>query len=58
MINWINYLKYLLGKPAKGISRWTAFWCRLKKHPAGVIWYNPSGLEPDMRCSKCFDDLG
>jgi len=33
-------------------------WCRWRGHPAGVFWYNPSGMEPDMRCKGCGEDLG
>ena len=32
--------------------------CRLHGHPAGVIWYNTCGQEPDMSCKGCGDDLG
>jgi hypothetical protein len=31
--------------------------CRAKGHPSGPIWYS-NGLEPDMRCKVCGDDLG
>lgn len=41
-----------------GWREWTrAVWCRLRGHPYGVFWYNPSGLEPDMHCRNCGDDL-
>ena len=33
-------------------------WCRLRNHPAGVVWYNAGGTEPDMHCRHCGDDLG
>jgi len=36
---------------------WQILWCRLRGHPAGVIWYS-SGNSPDMRCQCCGDDLG
>ncbi len=32
--------------------------CRMRNHPEGVYWYNPTGFEPDMHCKGCFDDLG
>jgi len=32
--------------------------CRWRGHPAGVQWYNPGGMEPDMTCKECGDDLG
>ena len=38
-------------------KNWTNFWCRFRGHP-GVWWYNPGGLEPDMHCQRCGEDLG
>lgn len=38
-------------------TRPTRFICRWRGHPAGVFW-NSSGLEPDMRCQGCGEDLG
>ena len=32
--------------------------CRARNHPAGVYWYNVGGLEPDMQCRGCGEDLG
>jgi hypothetical protein len=32
--------------------------CRWQGHPHGVVWYNTNGLEPDMTCKNCGDDLG
>lgn len=49
-----NWWKYLLQKP---FSLRTLF-CRVRKHPYGVVWFNPSGTEPDMSCKNCGDDLG
>lgn len=31
--------------------------CRWRGHPAGVVW-NSHGLEPDMTCKGCGEDLG
>lgn len=39
-------------------SRWCAFWCRWRGHPAGVWFYNPGAYEADMHCKNCGDDLG
>lgn len=36
---------------------WHNAWCRARGHP-GVFWYNPGGLEPDMHCRRCGEDLG
>ena len=52
----VSWWKYLLAKPAEGVSLWTAFWCRARGH-RGVIWYS-SEYEPDMHCKNCYDDLG
>jgi hypothetical protein len=55
---WWNYLItgrcYPKDKPVIG---WRQFWCRLRGHPCGPIWYNPGGLEPDMSCKNCGDQL-
>lgn len=32
--------------------------CRMRGHQYGVVWFNMSGLEPDMRCKNCGEDLG
>lgn len=32
--------------------------CRARNHPYGVVWYNPCGLEPNMDCNGCGEDLG
>lgn len=52
-----DWWQYLLIKN-KDTSRLTTFICRIKGHPYGVIWYNANGLEPDMHCKNCYDDLG
>ena len=28
-------------------------WCRLRGHPAGQVFYNPGGTEPDESCRNC-----
>lgn len=54
----LDWWKYLLAKPARGTTIGRAFWCRIKNHPSGLVWYNPCGLEPDMRCKNCGDFIG
>lgn len=54
----IDWWKYLCAKPARGTNRMVAFWCRMHGHPAGVEFYNPGGIEPNMHCRCCGDDLG
>jgi hypothetical protein len=59
-MKWFNYWwwQYLLLKPAYGTPRLVAIYCRLRNHPYGVVWYSPMGLEPDMSCKNCGDNLG
>ena len=55
---------YLFARPAERDSKWPLvdLWrsihCRLGGHAAGVVWYNPSGFEPDYSCKTCGDFLG
>lgn len=44
--------------PTKSRWGWTRFWCRLRGHPDGPVWQNVGGLEPDMHCQNCDDNLG
>lgn len=37
---------------------WENFRCRVHGHPDGVWFYNVGGLEPDMRCKDCGENLG
>jgi hypothetical protein len=53
-----DWWAYLLAPKAKGYSWREVVWCRMRCHPAGVFWFNTGGLEPDMRCQGCGDDLG
>ena len=48
---WYSYLF----KPWKGFR---VFLCRIGGHSCGPVFYNPSGLEPDMHCKNCGEDLG
>jgi hypothetical protein len=50
----ISMWKYSLSKPFS----WNAFFCRMRGHPCGVVYYNATGTEPDMTCKNCGDDLG
>lgn len=55
----IEWWKYLLSpKNSKYVSWFEVIRCRANNHKCGVIWYNPTGLEPDMECKNCGDDLG
>ena len=45
--------------PLARVANWIArCWCRVRNHPAGVVFYNCGGLEPDMTCRGCGEDLG
>lgn len=68
----LSLLRYALERPAYVEAPWWRFddegsflraWaraavCRLRGHPRGPEWVNPGGLEPDMHCKTCGDDLG
>jgi hypothetical protein len=65
VLNWMRWLRpewwaYLFEKSRR--PDWCSWpvrlWCRYWGHPVGVVWYNAGGLEPDMRCTRCGDDLG
>ena len=64
MRKWFDtwWWRYLLATPDRnvgGIRDWIhSIWCRLANHPAGIIYYNPQGMEPDYRCRNCGDELG
>ena len=49
---------YLLARKNSDTSLIKTIVCRAKGHSCGVVWFNPSGLEPDMHCRNCNDDLG
>ncbi|MEK6833381.1 MAG: hypothetical protein AABY32_05015 [Nanoarchaeota archaeon] len=50
----ISWWEYLLEK----CEGWDNFWCRVKGHPHGIVFYNPNGLEPDTHCKDCGEDIG
>jgi hypothetical protein len=49
--------KYLFAPKDPEVSWFVTIMCRYNGHPAGPIWYNPSGDEPDYTCRCCGDDL-
>jgi len=53
-----SWWEYLLEKPASDSNYLRSFICRVRNHPKGVWYYDPNGLEPDMHCKNCGDDLG
>lgn len=67
---WLSvwWYRYLLSYPRYGWwdrnirytldNIYTILECRTNNHPCGVVWFNPSGFEPDMHCKMCGDDLG
>lgn len=56
----LNWWKYLLKKRSKyyQVNILKTLICRIKGHSCGVVWFNSSGLEPDMHCKNCGDNLG
>jgi hypothetical protein len=30
----------------------------MQNHKADIVFYNPTGIEPDMHCKNCGEDLG
>ncbi len=53
----LSWWQYLFERPyGESLSR--RVWCRMRNHPAGPVYYNPMGLEPDPRCKNCGEDLG
>ena len=58
-IDWWRYILQPVDVVDEGLRfRIRAYICRARGHPHGVVWYNTNGLEPDMTCKNCGDDLG
>jgi hypothetical protein len=59
IVRWFtkSWWQYLLEKPL-GDFPIERIICRAKGHPAGPVWYNMTGSEPDMRCKHCGDYIG
>lgn len=57
---WFNiwWWKHLFRPRNTQFPWYVVIWCRLRNHPDGVVWYDPDGIEPDMHCENCGDDLG
>lgn len=49
-----TWWRYML----RGCRGWTNFWCRVRGHPAGPIYYRADGDEPDWRCRNCRENIG
>lgn len=54
---WWAYLFSPQGVTADYRPTWRMIFCRMKGHTK-VWWYNSCGLEPDMHCQWCGEDLG
>jgi hypothetical protein len=57
---WWQYIFGPIRRSQRICDRWwwvRVPWCRAKGHER-VVWFNPGGLEPDMHCQNCGDDLG
>lgn len=55
---WWSYIFAPVEDSEGFLYRLRVYRCRWLGHPYGVVWYNPQGLEPDMTCNNCGDDLG
>jgi hypothetical protein len=54
--SWYQYLFAKFDDP--GWCPWYEhLWCRMNGHPAGQIYFNPGGYEPDYRCKECGDEI-
>ena len=55
----LAWYQYLFSKPDdSGYCNWIRrLICRAKGHPCGPWYYNPGGLEPDMTCQDCGDEI-
>lgn len=54
---WWKLADYWSG-PIRSVSYLFRCYCRASNHSYGVGWYNLTGLEPDMHCRGCGEDLG
>jgi len=41
-----------------GYGLWRNVWCWTRGYHGNVWWHNAAGLEPDMRCRDCGENLG
>ena len=41
-------------KTVQSVLCWLCMW----NGHSSVVWYNPNGMEPDMHCQRCGEDLG
>lgn len=59
---WLKFLEECKGdyisNPLATFGNYMArCWCRIKGH-GKVYFYNPGGMEPDMHCRDCGEDIG
>lgn len=59
-MRWLTlaWYRYLFAPLSGDQHPWKTLKCRYQGHTKGVIWYNTGGLEPNMHCVRCGDDLG
>lgn len=54
-----EWWKYIFApRTDKDVNIFKVWLCRWRGHPCGVVWYNAGGLEPDMSCRYCGDNIG
>lgn len=54
MRSWLAFL-FRKGDNPSFCGRIERLKCRAMGHPAGEVFYNSGGLEPDDRCAQCGD---
>lgn len=54
----LDWYKYVFKPKNEDFSWRETLNCRINGHQKGVAWYNVSGLEPDMSCNGCGDNIG
>jgi hypothetical protein len=58
-LHWLRWLDWRVWYWAcTDHTGWRNIFCRMRGHQAGVVWYDPTGSEPDMHCRNCDEDLG
>ena len=60
--SWYAYMFRRADEPYYASNWWIVdwairLWCRLRGHPAGIVFYNVGGLEPDYTCKGCGDQI-
>jgi hypothetical protein len=52
-----EWYKYVFASKSPDFNWFEVIKCRIQGHRPGVIWYHSTGLEPNMTCKGCGDNL-